>query len=236
MSLSIAGCFGHLRQLLGRLVAPAERLSPHPQHVRDGDPRTAATISLLGVLACAALTLLLPPRPVSVTAAPADRLAAGGTAAPPGPVRIVGATPRSDDCREQVWPYIEPRCLTRVDRPKAKVEAAAPIAADARERIQTETAPAVPTEPIRSVQRERVTAGAAPAVPAEPIRSSPAAAPARSRVATAYLAMPRPRLDPMESIMAESASDGFWLEEPRRHGRRGHRFRSRHRGFFLFPF
>ena len=29
-------------------------------------------------------------------------------------VKIIGARPRSENCAEQVWPYIEPRCLTRV--------------------------------------------------------------------------------------------------------------------------
>ena len=211
-SLSIAGCFGHLRQLLGRFAPAADRPPPDPACTRGADPRTAATISLLAVIVCAASTFALPPRPGAIPAKPGDDVVAGGTAGPAGPVRIVGATPRSDDCREQVWPYIEQRCLTRVERPTAKVEVAAPIAAETRERVTAGAAP---------VARETA------ALPATPARFFPA---------TARLALPVRRSDPVASAMPESASDGLWLDEPRRHGRRAQRFRTRHRGFSLFPF
>src|SRR5262245_15239111 len=162
-SVSIAGCCEHLRHSLGRFVAALDRVAQDVARSPDAAPRTAATINVFVVLACAALTLAPPPPPPpprsdTIAAKPIDG-DAGVAAVPGGPVRIVGATPRSDECREQVWPYIEPRCLTRLDPPKAKAEAAAAIAAGTRERA---TAGAAPVAPETSSSR------------AGPGRSSPA--------------------------------------------------------------
>ena len=211
-SASIEGCFAHLRHLFGRLATTADRPPPEPARP-IADPRIAITVTLLLVITAAAATWPRSPRPGAAAAKPEDAVT-GAAAVRAGPVRIVGATPRSDNCGEQVWPYIETRCLTRADRPQPQAEAVAPDAG----------APA----------RERATVGAAPG---EPIRPQRDAGQIRSRVATAHLAMPRPRFDPMEPVLSESASDGPWFDEPRRRGRRGHRFRHRHRGGgFFSPF
>jgi hypothetical protein len=72
------------------------------------DPRAAATITLLAVAAAAVVALMLSPPAVgpAARAPPLERSAAA-------PVKIVGATPRSESCDGQVWPYIEGRCLVR---------------------------------------------------------------------------------------------------------------------------
>src|SRR5205814_912209 len=82
-------------------------------------PRIRATAVLLAVLASAAWVFVgSPQRPAQEAkppvAARVDASAAGG------PVKFVGAAPKSSNCAEQVWPYIEQRGLTRIaDRPPA---------------------------------------------------------------------------------------------------------------------
>jgi len=215
-SVSIEGRFAHLRHLFGRLGTTADR--PPPPARPMADLRIAVTVTLLLVITTTAATWPRSPRPGAAAAKPEDA-AADAAAVPAGPVRIVGASPRGDNCSEQVWPYIERRCLTRAHRPQRQAQAAAPEAGAA----------------AGAGARERATVGAAPGEPILPQRDT---GQARSRVATAHLAMPRPRFDPMEPVLSESASDGLRLDEPpRRRGRRAHRFRHRHHGGgFFFPF
>jgi hypothetical protein len=95
--------------------------------------RVTTTGTLLGVLGFAALAVIFVP-PASTTS---QSPAANAPAAPAAPVertsgasvKIIGATPRSEDCEGQVWPYIEGRCLVRAaakPRP-AETTGAAPI-------------------------------------------------------------------------------------------------------------
>ena len=200
---SISAAIGQgVGQLVERLWRPADALPQNFPPLSNATSRTAATATLVAMTMGALLILALPLPRSGAAAKPADGVADIGV--PAGPVRIVGATPRSDDCREQVWPYIEQRCLARADRKPALP------AAD-------EPAPA------------RATAGAAPAE----------AGAARSRVATAYLAMPRPRFVPdsdrfgvrviapdrdrvwQDIEVGSDGAEGLVLGEPRRRsGRR----------------
>src|SRR5215475_1516549 len=97
-SVSIEGCFAHLRHLFGRLATTADRRPPEPARPM-ADPRIAITVTLLLVITAAA-AWPRSPRPGAAAAKPEDALA-GAAAVRAGPVRIVGATPRSDNCSEQ---------------------------------------------------------------------------------------------------------------------------------------
>ena len=81
----------------------------HPD-AGEPDRRVAASLTLLGVVICAAL-FALTPRPASglVPAAGGNRL----TEAPPRVVKIVDGPARSDVCAEQTWPHYDARCLAR---------------------------------------------------------------------------------------------------------------------------
>jgi hypothetical protein len=76
------------------------------------DARIATTATLLGMTASAALTFTQPPQLRTTATKPAVDAPADATAPLAGPVKIIGAAPRSENCAEQVWPYIEQRCLT----------------------------------------------------------------------------------------------------------------------------
>jgi hypothetical protein len=103
-------------------------------------PRVTTTGTLLGVLAFAALAVIFVP-PASTTSPSPAANAPAAPAAPAAPVerlsgasvKIIGATPRSEECEGQVWPYIESRCLVRTaakPRP-AETTGAAPVEAPA---------------------------------------------------------------------------------------------------------
>ena len=74
----------------------------------SADTRVAASVTLLAVVVCASAAFALTPRTGAVSAASGNRLA---QASPPPVVKIVNATPRSERCEEQTWPYFDRRCL-----------------------------------------------------------------------------------------------------------------------------
>jgi len=180
------------------------------------DPRAAATVTLLAValVAVSGMRLSVPTgtasRPATATVAPTERV-------PAAPVKIVGASPRSEACDAQVWPYIEGRCLVRApaqQAPRAETTAAAPLPPPAASRAET--------------------TGAAP--PARP----PVAADERViRAAASQLQLPPRR------AAAVSASDA-WIDDDhaqpsygtqsRRAGRRGYRDERNWRRRHAFPF
>ncbi len=107
----------------GRAVSgQAQKLLPGLT-ARVPGPRVAASLSLLLVMMGAAAAALWAPRPTVVgtaTIPPTQATVAEAAVAPALPqvvavpresVKIVGGTPRSDNCADQVWPYIEYRCL-----------------------------------------------------------------------------------------------------------------------------
>lgn len=103
--------------------------------------RVATTGTLFGVLVIAAVAMILSPaEPTSQPPAVSSRAAPAAPVAPAplerlsgASVKIIGATPRSEDCERQVWPYIESRCLVRAAaKPRvAETTGAAPIDAPA---------------------------------------------------------------------------------------------------------
>src|SRR3954452_6565091 len=80
---------------------------------RHADPRVATTITTLAVMMAAALCLVPTRQHASNLPDLPQTAAVGGGETASGPVKMIGATPRSENCADQVCPYIEPRCLTR---------------------------------------------------------------------------------------------------------------------------
>jgi hypothetical protein len=80
-----------------------------------------------------------------------------------GPVKIVDAAPRGGNCEEQVWPYIEQRCLKRAPT-AAAVEPPAPQAAPAAPDLAAD-APAASIPPAAATE----TVALAPAPPDEDV-------------------------------------------------------------------
>ena len=209
-----------LRSVMDELRARIARHAP-------STPRLAASVTLLAVIASGAVALM----PRSATTAPPPASPARQSAAvPPVPVKIIGAAPRGENCAEQVWPYIEPRCLKGAsDRPTRPAGAAAP----------NETTPPSTTH---------ATNGAAPVTHAD---APPAAAPENAKEpvtlpvppgAAPRSPAPRPALGQQETTApAQTVILGPSVGEPRRRlGRNG--FRSRHgrawsrRPVYAFPF
>ena len=220
---SISAAIGQgVGQLVERLWRPADALPQNFPPLSNANSRAAATATLAAMAMGALLILALPlPLPRSGAATkPADGVADIGI--PAGPVRIVGATPRSDDCREQVWPYIEQRCLARADRKPALAAADEPAPARA-------TSAAAPAEsgPPAGAARPRV-ATAYLAMPR--LRFAPDAGRFGVRVIT-------PDRDTVwqDIEVGSDGAEGLVLGEPRRRsGRRAHRYRGR--SFFPFRF
>jgi hypothetical protein len=222
-SASVPLCFDHLRRLAGYLPQLAEQLQSWIVRLPRADARIAATATLLGMTASAALTFTQPP-PLRTTATkPAVDAPADATGPLAGPVKIIGAAPRSENCAEQVWPYIEQRCLTRV---------AAPGDGAARERATSGLAPAefsaLPT-PM----------AAQPAKPRVATAYLPAPRPRFATMESDRLVIPRGATpippaawdrhsvwQDAEDVWAERGIERPMLGEPRRRsGRRGHRSR-----------
>ena len=91
----------------------------------DVDSRVAASGTLLAVVICASAAFALTPRALDrVSASSVNRLA---QASQPPAVKIVNATPRSERCDEQTWPYFDRRCLPPATQswPTANVPASA---------------------------------------------------------------------------------------------------------------
>lgn len=207
---------------LDGLASVAERLRGFARRLPRATPRVAASVTLLGVVASGALALA--PQRSAPAPQPARALAANGETAPLAPVKIVGAAPRSDNCAEQVWPYIEQRCLTRAaDRPKTSAEvpgvtapqsgvrATSPAAAD-----RVADAPASPPQVAAKDVNLPIPPGAVPLPPAS--------------------STTRPAFGP-EGANGRPESIG---EPRRRAGRHAYRFRHGHfsnrRPIFAFPF
>jgi hypothetical protein len=134
----------------------ADRLRGFAARLPRATPRAAASVTLLAVVASAALALM--PQRAATTPPSKPATSSHAVTVPAAPVKIIGATPRSDNCAEQVWPYIEHRCLSRAaDHPKPPMQANAPAL----------------TEPQPDA---RATVGAAPAATDAALPQPPAAA------------------------------------------------------------
>jgi hypothetical protein len=146
-------------------------------------PRGVASITLLLVMIAAMAAFIWTPQPRVIEgmtiATPASVAEAGATQAEPQAVavpresvKIIGGTPRSDNCADQVWPYIEYRCL-------------AVAAAEKPQTVAVSTA----VSPSGRAVAQLETAGAARADDARP--EPPAFA--RPSIAIARLTLPPPR-------------------------------------------
>jgi hypothetical protein len=209
--MSTSGCVS----AVGCLRVAALRLRRWLQWIgepRALDPRVAASITLAGVAISAGAGFMVAPRSSSpaammTTITTTDtRVAATDVAdLPRGPVKIIGGAPRSENCADQVWPYIERRCLT--------------LAAD---RVPTVSAANPQARPSPATARLE-TIGAAfvgDDAQADPPRI------ARPRVATAYLSLPQRDSAWQTDGWTNPAAEEPVVGKPRqRIGRRAHRSR-----------
>jgi hypothetical protein len=130
---------------------PAPR---HSSRVSD-NPRVAASITLLAMVICASAAFALTPRVGAAPTASGNRLA---QSSPLPVVKIVNATPRSERCEEQTWPYFDRRCL-----PSA-APSAPPASAPARVTVLPMAAPpSTATQPVAVAQPAKPSASPATA-------------------------------------------------------------------------
>src|SRR5438105_2734416 len=184
--LSVQPPFDELRCLADRLSALALRLRERCMGAAAKDRRIGATGALLAVMVGVALVFapaLL--RPIT-DAKPHRDASANSLERAAASVKFVGASPRSDDCAQQVWPYIEPRCL------------AGPAAGGKSHGARSNAAPA--PEPPAARPDDTTPSGAAPpgAAPRDPVASASSDAreeAGRARVATTHLSPSRRRID-----------------------------------------
>lgn len=138
----------------------------------NADTRVAASVTLLAVVVCASAAFALTPRAGAVSVATSNRLA---QASPPPVVKIVNATPRSERCEEQTWPYFDRRCLPSAAQspPAASASASAlPMTAPSPAAAQP-VAAAQPAKPSASPSTARqVTGGGSPAANPPPPQTS----------------------------------------------------------------
>jgi hypothetical protein len=227
---------------LGCLLSVTDRLRGWTARLPRANPRIATSVTLLAVVVSAA-PALMPQR--AATTAQSETAAPGGAPAVPAvPVKIVGAVPRSDNCAEQVWPYIEQRCLTRAaDRPKTSAHARAAAGPPSGARATVGAAPdgdAGRQSPVADDAKAPTADLPSQVAAKEPVDLPipPGAVPLR----------PAPSADKQPSLGREGMSlgtepmlDGRSIGEPRRRIGR-HAYRSRHgrlssrRSVFAFPF
>jgi hypothetical protein len=171
-----------MRFAMSHDAVPGDRSAEAPEPSPAKQLRISTTATLLAVAVCAILARghLLEARTPSHTAAVAQN---AGTA----PVTIVAP----EFCKDQTWPYIDSRCLRRVDNP--------PPPADAHQAIAPPTTTAAATPAPDSVSAKAV---AAPPANSEAAASTstPPAAPAPSS--------PDARVQVIQSVFptAESAA------------------------------
>jgi hypothetical protein len=160
----------------------------------SADARVAASVTLVAVVICASATFALTPRAGAVSAPSGNRLA---QASPSPVVKIVNATPRSERCEEQTWPYFDRRCLPGTTQSPQATGAPAtvtalPMAAPSSAAVQPIPAaqPAKPSSSSPPTARQ-VTGGSQLASASAPQTSATASASATTGIA------PRDELSPV---------------------------------------
>jgi hypothetical protein len=139
---------------------PAETYEPSAAKQR----RMSTTATLLAVAVCAILAKghLLEARSPSHTAAVAQN---AGTA----PVTIVAP----EFCKDQTWPYIDSRCLRRVDNPTPPADAHQAIASPATTAAATPAPDDMSAKAVAAPPANSEAAASASTPPAAPAPSSP---------------------------------------------------------------
>lgn len=150
-----------------------------------------------------------------------------GEALQAGPVKIVDASPRGASCEEQVWPYIEQRCLRRAAAPPPVASlatppapAAPPVAASSPPTTAAPPAP-IAAEPPPTAQSEAPApiVAEAPAEP-EPLQARDGGQGAEQAVmlagavagaAAIHVANPDRRAERRRSVRRHARRSGFRL-------------------------
>src|SRR5262249_48462183 len=171
----------------------------------------------------------------------------------------VGAKPRSDNCAEQVWPYIEPRCLARAPSPSRTTNEARGTTDAAPATTAENPAAAAPPDASAQVVPRRVATALLPLPPrrAAPPGRLPLPPRRAGRAETDGLAVPPGAVAPgvvapgavppggstdrsASRTVDDARSDGTaepWVGEPRRRaGRRPYRSRHHGRSVIILPY
>jgi hypothetical protein len=238
--------FDRLRGSAGYFPPLVRGLAEIRARLASADQRVVAGVGLALIVSSAALAFVFMPSRDAKPSRAAQPEAMRSTAAP---VKIIGAAPRSDNCAEQVWPYIERRCLNHAaDQPRANSPAKDGVSSASVSQAERATTGAAPT-------------GDAPAAVAGP-QPAPAEDAAKPQATTGHLSLPQaptggigvdglvvPRgakpvspgvRDPAREHAADAwaghAMERLMLGEPRRRaGRRSDRSRGDRRPPFASP-
>lgn len=208
----------------------------------SADPRVAASVTLLAVVICASAAFALTPRTGAVSAASGNRLA---QASSPPVVKIVNATPRSERCEEQTWPYFDRRCLPSAGQSlPASIAPASTTAMAAPPSAGTQPLAAVqPAKPSASPPTARQVTGGSQVASASALQTNfaPASAAATTGIAPRDALSPamRAELEDMqrrdELIAAWEAEEAArYAEEERPPEPRRRKVRRQHHQFGFF--
>jgi hypothetical protein len=165
---------------------PAEAYEPSPAPAKQRRVTTTATLLALALCAFMAKGHLLAAQTPSRVAAAAQN---AGTA----PVRIVAP----EFCKDQTWPYIDSRCLRRIDNPDAPQATVAPATT------------AAPTPVPAPVGGSGNTVAATPPTAATTVAEPTVAEPTRATNAAPAAAAPNPtdtRDQVMQSVFPAAAA------------------------------
>jgi hypothetical protein len=104
--------FRHVRRFASRVSAAFDILHSHRARRTTAGPRVAATATLLGVI-IVVVAMFAFPLQIAVIANPVTNAGIPKADDARASIKFIGAAPRSESCVDQVWPYIERRCLRR---------------------------------------------------------------------------------------------------------------------------
>jgi hypothetical protein len=206
---------------------PAETYEPSDAKQR----RMSTSATLLAVAVCAILARghLLEARTPSHTAAVAQN---AGTA----PVTIVAP----EFCKDQTWPYIDSRCLRRVDNPAPPADARKAIAPPATTAAATPAPDSVSAKAVAAPPANSEAAASTNTPPAAPAAPAPSSPDARAQVIQSVFPTAESTATRDNDIQRGNANAGTNAPAYQRTSDDSQRRRSRHwnnhSGFFGFRF
>jgi hypothetical protein len=202
---------------------PAEAYEPSAAKQR----RMSTTATLLAVAVCAILARghLLEARTPSHNAAVAQN---AGTA----PVTIVAP----EFCKDQTWPYIDARCLRRVDNPAPPTDARQAIAPPATTAAATPAPDGVSAKTVVAPPANTEAAASTTTAPAAPAAPAPSAVDTRAQVIQSVFPTAEPTATHDNDVQRGNANAANDAPAYQRTSDVAQHRRSRHNHFGFFGF